>query len=155
MKFFLIAAAFTVFSFVSFAQNYNLGKELTVKEVTKISDILSDPDNFVGKRVLIEGEITDVCAAAGCWMELKSDKEGKLKVKVKDGEIVFPVEAKGHFAQVEGELYKMELDKEMARAYMEHLAEDAGKEFDPATVTGPMIIYQIKGIGAVIKDYKE
>lgn len=155
MKLFLIAAAITIFSYVSFGQNFPLGKELTVKEVTKISDILADPDNFVGKRVLIEGEIAEVCEAAGCWMELKSDKEGKLKVKVKDGEIVFPVETKGHIALVEGELYKMELDEEMARAYMEHLAEDAGKEFDPSTVTGPMTIYQIKGLGAIIKDYTE
>lgn len=155
MKFMVLAFSVLMLSSVIFAQDTKLGKPITVKEVTKISDILANPDSFVGKRVLVEGEIIEVCAAAGCWMQLKSDKEGTLKVKVKDGEIVFPTEATGHTAIVEGELYKMELDEEMAKAYMEHLAEDAGKEFDPISVTGPMTIYQLKGLGAVIKNYRE
>jgi hypothetical protein len=134
-------------------EDLKLGNDFTLTEKTKISEILSDPENFIGKRVLIEGEIVAVCAVSGCWMELKSDDEhGKIKIKVKDGEIVFPVEASGKTAIVEGELYKMELDEESARNYMEHLADDAGVEFDPSTVTGPMTIYQIKGLGALIKN---
>jgi hypothetical protein len=31
------------------------------------------------------------------------------------------------------------------------MAEDAGKEFDSTAVTGPMTLYQIKGLGAEIK----
>lgn len=134
-------------------EDLKLGKDFTLTEKTKISEILSDPESFLGKRVLVEGEVEAVCAVSGCWMELKSDGEnGKIKIKVKDGEIVFPVEASGKTAIVEGELYKMELDEESARDYMEHLAEDAGVEFDPSTVTGPMTIYQIKGLGAIIKN---
>jgi hypothetical protein len=30
------------------------------------------------------------------------------------------------------------------------MAEDAGQEFDESTVTGPMTIYQIRGLGAEI-----
>lgn len=139
-----------IFSSSLFSQEILLGKEIEEKEYTKISDILNNPDSFLGKRVLVTGEIIEVCEAAGCWMELKSNSEGKLKVKVKDGEIVFPVESKGDIGIVEGELYKMELDEEMAKAYMKHLSEDAGKEFDESTVTGPMTIYQLKGLGAKI-----
>jgi len=128
-----------------------LGKEITLKEKTNISVIMADPESYIGKRVLVEGEVLDVCAAAGCWMELKSDAaDKKVKIKVRDGEIVFPMEAKGHKAVVEGELYKLELTEDEAREYMEHLAEDAGKEFDPSTVKGPMTFYQIKGIGIEI-----
>ena len=32
------------------------------------------------------------------------------------------------------------------------MAEDKGKKFNPASITGPVTIYQIKGIGAEIKD---
>jgi len=89
----------------------------------------------------------------GCWMELESDIEGEhIKVKVKDGDIVFPVEAKGQTALVEGTVYKIELTQEEAADYLEHAAEEQNEEFDPSTVTGPMTIYQIKGLGAEIYD---
>jgi hypothetical protein len=84
-------------------------------------------------------------------MELKSDSDDeKIKVKVKDGEIVFPMEAIGSTAIVEGKVYKIELTKEEAVKHFQHVAEEKGVEFDPSTVTGPMTTYQIKGIGAEI-----
>lgn len=126
------------------------GKELTLEDKTEISEIISNPSEYLGKKVLIEGEIVSVCQMAGCWMEV-SNKEGeKIRVKVKDGEIVFPTEAIGKTALVEGDVYKIDLDEEQARDFLEHMAEDAGQEFDPSTVTGPVTIYQLKGWGAVI-----
>lgn len=128
------------------------GKELTLKEKTKISDIMENPESFVGKRVLVEGTIVDVCSKRGCWLEVASDKEfQKMKVKVNDGEIVFPMEAKGKTALVEGEVYVIKLTKEQAIQVGEHEAEEHGTKFDPSTVKGPQTIYQIKGIGALIK----
>jgi hypothetical protein len=138
----------------SFAQtdDANLGAEITLTEKTKISDILADPEAYLDQTVLVEGEVLDVCPMMGCWMELKSyDGEGMIKVKVKDGEIVFPMEAKGKSAIVEGTVYKLELTQEKAIQHFEHIAEEKGEEFDPATITGPMTIYQIKGLGAVIE----
>ena len=128
-----------------------LGSELTLTEKTKISDILSEPESYLDKTVLVEGEVLDVCPMMGCWMELKSDADDeKIKVKVKDGEIVFPMEAIGSTAIVEGKVYKIELTQEEAIEHFQHVAEEKGGEFDPSTVTGPMIIYQIKGLGAEI-----
>ncbi|MCU0414500.1 MAG: DUF4920 domain-containing protein [Ignavibacteriaceae bacterium] len=138
----------------SFAQtdDTNLGAEITLTEKTKISEILADPEAYLDKTVLVEGEILDVCPMMGCWMELKSDDgEGKIKVKVKDGDIVFPVEAKGSTALVEGKVYKIELTQEKAIEHFQHVAEEKGEEFDPSTITGPITIYQIKGLGAVIE----
>lgn len=128
-----------------------LGAEITLTEKTNISDILTDPEKYLDKTVLIEGEILDVCPMMGCWMEIKSnDGDGKIKVKVKDGEIVFPTEAKGKTALVEGKVYKFELTKEKAIEHFEHVAEEKGEKFDASTITGPMTIYQIKGLGAEI-----
>lgn len=138
-------------SAITVAQTEKYGKEITLKEKTKISEITNKPEEFVGKTVLVEGEVLDVCSAAGCWMELKSDDEtGKIKIKVRDGDIVFPMSAKGKKAVVEGTVYKIELTKEEALEYYKHLAEEKGVEFDPSTVTGPVTIYQIKGLGAEI-----
>lgn len=142
---------FILFSISLFAQSDKYGRDLTLTDKTNISEILENPAEFEGKTVLVEGEILDVCAMAGCWMELKSDEgNGKIKIKVKDGDIVFPVEGKGKMALVEGTVYKIELTKEEAVDYYEHQAEEQGVEFDAASVTGPVTLYQIKGLGAVI-----
>ena len=134
------------------AEVANYGAELTLTEKTSISSILEDPDSYLDKTVLIEGEVLDVCPMMGCWMEIKSDDgEGMIKVKVKDGDMVFPVEAKGKTAIVEGKVYKIELTQEKAIEHFEHIAEEKGETFDSSTITGPMTIYQIKGLGAVIQ----
>ena len=134
-----------------------LGNELTLSEKTKISDILADPESYLDQVVLVEGEVLEVCPKMGCWMELKSDSQNedaesvdKIKVKVKDGDIIFPMEAIGQNALVEGKVYKIELTQEEAVGYYEHIAEETGKDFDPSSVTGPATLYQIKGLGAEI-----
>jgi hypothetical protein len=128
------------------------GNELTLKEKTKISNIYENPGKYIGKKVLVEGTIVDVCAKRGCWLELSSDKEfQKIKIKVNDGEIIFPMEARGKKALVEGEVYEIKMTKEEAIERAEHEAEEKGIKFDPSTVKGPTTVYQIKGLGAVIK----
>lgn len=134
-----------------FAKEMNLGEPLTLTEVTKVSEINKNPDQYVGKRVLIEGLIIDVCAARGCWMDIASDVPfEKIQVKVVDGEIVFPMEAKGQTARVEGIAEELKLSKEQAIEMGKHRAEEQGTTFDPSTVTGPVSFYRIRGLGAVI-----
>lgn len=128
------------------------GKSLTLKKTTKISAILENPKDFVGKKVLIEGMIVDVCEKRGCWMELAGDKEfQKIRIKVEDGVIVFPMEAKGKKAKAEGTVEEIVQTKEQALAYAEHHAEEHGTTFDPSTITEGKTTYRIRGLGAVIK----
>jgi hypothetical protein len=151
LKLIALVLFFSLGAIIAQTDEANLGAEITLTEKTNISDILADPEAYLDKTVLIEGEVLEVCPMMGCWMELKSDDgEGKIKVKVKDGEIVFPVEAKGKTALVEGTIYKIELTQEKAIQHYEHIAEEKGEEFDPSSITGPMTIYQIKGLGAEI-----
>ena len=151
LKLILSLLLFSIGAITAQTDEANLGAEITLTEKTKISDILADPEAYLDKTVLVEGEVLDVCPMMGCWMELKSDDgEGMIKVKVKDGEIVFPVEAKGKTALVEGTVYRIELTQEKAIEHFQHVAEEKGQEFDPSTITGPVTIYQIKGLGAEI-----
>ena len=46
------------------------GKDLTLKETTKISDIYAKTEAFNGKRVKVRGAIVDVCEMKGCWIAL-------------------------------------------------------------------------------------
>ncbi len=142
-----------VLSFL-FASDSNLGKPITLTDATKVSHILADPDAYIGKTVRIEGPVVDVCAHRGCWIDIGSDKPFEMiTVKVNDGEIVFPMTAKGHDAIVEGVVEKLHWTKEEVLEIKKHQAEEAGEEFDP---NDPEIkertIYRIKGLGAIIKE---
>ncbi len=139
------------FSFAKESKKY--GKEITLTEKTQISKILENPEAFVGKKVLVEGTVVGVCAKRGCWISLAGDKEYEsIKVKVNDGEIVFPMEAKGKKALVEGEVYSFVLDGEGCGgdcSKEEHKKGDKKEECKHEKKQKK--VYQIKGLGAVIK----
>lgn len=134
------------------AKTISLGEPLTLTTITKVSEINSNPRQYLGKRVLIEGLIIDVCGGRGCWIDIASDVPfDKIQVKVVDGEIVFPLEARGKIARVEGKVEELRLTKEEATWMAQHRAEEKGEEFDPSTITGPVTYYRIRGIGAELE----
>jgi len=128
------------------------GKDLAMKEVTKISAIYANPDGFNGKKVQVRGTIVEVCEMKGCWIALASDKEfQQMRFKVDDGVIVFPLDAKGLTATVEG---VVTVTLESVADQLEHgkmMAEEMKKPFDPKTVTGPKTTIMIKGEAAEIQ----
>ena len=130
-----------------------LGKPLALKETTPIETVLSSPALFAGKQVQVKGKITEVCQMAGCWMALKDTQSGKsIRIKVNDGEIVFPGESVGKTAIAEGAFTKIELSRDQAVAQAKHEAEERGRKFDPSKVKSGVTIYQIHGTGAVVLD---
>lgn len=135
------------------AEGTTYGEGLTGTEIVKISELLDNPDTYVGKTVRVEGLVTDVCPKRGCWMEIASDREFEtIRLKVDDGVIVFPMDAKGKRAVAEGVLTKMELTSEQALQHAKHLAEERGEAFDAAAAGDlPKVVYQIRGTGAVIR----
>ncbi len=129
-----------------------LGKPLELKTQTPIASLEKNPGGFVGKTVQVRGRVTEVCEKMGCWMNLVDPStNARVRVKVKDGEIVFPKEAVGKMAVAEGKFAKIELTREQAIERAKHEAEENNKPFDPASITGPVTIYQIQGTGAVIE----
>ncbi len=129
------------------------GEALTLTETTLVSTVLADPDAYVGQHLRVEGTVRGVCENMGCWITVGGESEQEqLRVKVEDGVIVFPQTAMGCHARVEGVMEKLELTLEQALARAEHHAEEQGLEFDPASVTGPEVIYQLRGLGAEIED---
>jgi hypothetical protein len=135
------------------AKGKHLGKEMTLTEITKISDILAKPEIYIGKEVLVKGQIVDVCKKRGCWMELASDKAFEtIKIKVKDGEIIFPLESRGKSALAQGKVEKIELSMEQTLKYLEHHAKEENKAFDPKSVKEALTIYRIRGTSARILD---
>ena len=128
------------------------GEPLSSGKVVAIEHVLDHPDEFLGKTVKVEGLINGVCEKRGCWMTLASKTEDfkEIRIKVEDGVMVFPMEAKGKTAVAEGKFIKIEMSMEQTIAYKKHHAEEHGEDFDPASVTEPMVYFQIEGIGAEI-----
>lgn len=149
----LIFTLVTVFALSSFATEKKFGSGANFSEAKPMSEIMKTPESYIGKEVTVSGTIEDVCEKRGCWMQLTSDyKNEKVRVKVKDGEIIFPLEARGKKAAAKGEFKKIDMNLEQTKNYLQHIAEENKKSFDPASVKEGMVVYQVQATGAVIKD---
>src|SRR5271169_1533717 len=123
-----VVSAFTAVGLVSAAE-LKLGKPLAVKDPVSIATLLSHAGDYVGKTVQVKGKITEVCQMMGCWMVLSNDDGQKVRIKVEDGDIVFPKDSAGKQAVAEGKFAKMELTREQAVAQAKDAAEEAGRKF--------------------------
>jgi hypothetical protein len=133
----------------AFAKDF--GQGVTLSEETAISSILDNSTDYVGKKVKVSGLVIDVCSTRGCWIYLAGDRDfEKIRIKVTDGEIVFPMEARGKMATVEGVVESMELTREEVVKRRKHHAEETGTTFDPSTVTSGETVLRIRGLGAAI-----
>lgn len=125
------------------------GAVLELDETVSLAALLADPAAYKGKKVRVVGDVAESCPMRGCWIDV-ADGADKIRFKVKDGDMVFPMSSKGHRATVEGIVEKIELSQEKAVDYLAHLAEEKGEAFDSSSVTGPLTIWRLNGIGAEI-----
>ncbi len=138
---------------ISNLKGLKLGKKLTLKKTTKISDILKNPENFINKKVLVKGTVTSLCSRRGCWMEIVGSEAGsRIRIKVKDGVIVFPMSAKGKDAYVEGIVYPINVKNRHHKKPSCGEKHEAGSGCEQKVADNVKTIYQIRGIGAVILD---
>lgn len=127
------------------------GEAPTLETMTPIAELVADPERFEGRRVRVAGEVESVCPMKGCWMNLRQGDD-LVRIKVEDDVIVFPADAVGAEATAEGEVELLEMTREQYVGWQEHLAEELGREFDPASIgEGPFTIVQIRGLGAEIE----
>jgi len=48
------------------------GKEIKSRSITEVKDIITNPNDYDGKTVTVEGKIITECPT-GCWLDLKDD----------------------------------------------------------------------------------
>ena len=124
-------------------------------KVVALAEIVKSPDKYLNKEIVVEGIISEVCAKRGCWMTLvaKDSPDGKaqLRIKVNDGEMVFPLTARGKMAYAVGVLVSFTLNKHQAIEFLKHKAEEGKQPFDESKVLGPLTIFQLNTTGALIE----
>ena len=129
----------------------SFGAGLSLSNTTSLTELLTTPDSYVGKKVQLKGLIVDVCESRGCWLYMTGDQPfEKIRVKVVDGKIVFPLEARGKQGTVEGVVEKLVLSRDEVIQRRQHQADERGESFNPATVTAGETLYQLRGLGAEI-----
>lgn len=113
---------------------YGDGVKLPV--ATPVEKLLANPAKWAGQEVRVDGIVTDVCSKAGCWLEVSDEKTGKgIRFKVEDGEIVFPMTAKGRKASAEGTFEEVVMSPEELKRHPSHAKTP---------------VYRIRATGAVI-----
>lgn len=136
---------------LSLQADTSLGKPLALEAAMSVGALMSSPSDYLGKTVQVKGKVTEVCERMGCWMNLVDTNSAKrIRIKVVDGEIVFPKSSVGKLALAEGKLTKLELTREQAVAFARHEAEEQGRKFNPASIKSGTAFYQIEGSGAVV-----
>lgn len=147
------AFAFLLGGIVCLGAELRLGQPLTQAQPMTVSALLRDAAAHEGKTVQVKGKITEVCQMMGCWMNLvDTSTQQSVRIKVNDGEIIFPKDAPGRMAVAEGKLKKIVLSREQAVAMAQHEAEEQGRKLDPASIKAGKTFYQIQGTGAVLLD---
>ncbi len=127
------------------------GEGVSAPDTMLVSELMATPEAYIGKTVRVKGTAVGVCAHRGCWINLASDTEGEtVRVKVKDGVIVFPAEIMGDMVVAEGVWTANELTMEQTKKVCAAQAKEEGKEFDEKKVDACMTLYQISGTGAVV-----
>ena len=133
------------------------GTEISLIEQNEISSLLNMPNQYLDKDVLVSGTITEVCPMRGCWIDIKDvNSDSHIRIKVTDGQIVFPLSAKGKYVDVQGEFTKLNFTEEQAINWKIHLAEEQGVKlnYDDVKITpDDLIEYRINGTGANIYTY--
>ena len=134
-----------------YAADEKVGKPLTLKSPITVDALLAKPAGHVGKIVQVKGKITEVCQAMGCWMSLVGESGKTVRIQVDhDGVIVFPKDGAGRMAIAEGKLVKVEMSRGEAILAAKHEAEEQGRKFNPESIKGGVVSYEITGTGAII-----
>lgn len=132
----------------SFGQTFDFAKSGSVT----VAQVLAKPAEFLQQPFTVQGKIDAVCQKKGCWMQFATAADQPtFRLKVKDGDIVFPVSAKGKTAYAHGSLKAKPMTLEQTKTYLKHRAEEQGEAFDAAAVQSAITLYQFEPVSVLIE----
>lgn len=149
IQYLLLTTALALTAFTASAITF--GGVVDKTKLVEVADILAKPQSYLQQQVTVKGTVEAVCQKKGCWMQFAADaNQPTFRIKVKDGDMVFPVSAKGKTAYASGKLDPIEMDLESTREYLAHKAQEQGQAFDPASVTEAITLYQLVPVAVEI-----
>lgn len=97
---------------------YSFGDAFNLDHAIEVSDLLSQPSLNKGDQVVIKGTIDAVCDKKRCWMTILTKQElSSFRIKVDDGDFIFPLSAKGKTAYASGIIENWDQPDKTTHAY--------------------------------------
>lgn len=98
--------------------------EVDIEKAISVEDMIKDFESKTGEtEYTFEGELTEVCSKAGCWVNINKGDGETFMVRFKD-HFTIPTDTEiGKTAYFHGLLYRDTVTVDLLR----HFAEDAGK----------------------------
>ena len=147
--------ALGLFSISAFAQKEkggsvkSYGENFVAENVISLTQLQEKMKTETRFACVFEGNIVQTCQKAGCWMEVAMPVGDGMTVFMKDHAFAVPLEkCEGKKTFVKGEAYF----KELTVAYLQHLAEDAGKskeEIEKITEPQKQLVFSASGVKIV------
>ncbi|MBB1269698.1 DUF4920 domain-containing protein [Shewanella sp. SR44-3] len=129
------------------------GEAVDLKKLIPVAELMASPSEHLQQAVTIEGTVVSVCTKRGCWMEIAAQESSeRLRVKVRDGDMVFPISARGKHAYATGMLTEIVLSPEQSRSYLENQAKKNQQVFDASAAIEAVTLYQLQPIGVEIRE---
>ncbi len=126
----------------AFGEKVTAENSISVEQL--VSSMNSQPESNKKMDVKLQGVVTEVCEAEGCWLKIQNG-DGSMMVRMKDHAFFVPVALAGKKVVVEGTAEQ----KTISAAMLKHYAEDAGKsksEIDAIKEDRKDIVIQATGI---------
>lgn len=125
------------------------GEAFVAENVMTLAQLQGKMETETRYSCVFEGSVVQTCQKAGCWMEVSMPVGDGMTVFMKDHAFAVPLEkCEGKKTFVKGEAYF----KELSVAYLQHLAEDAGKSKEEiAKITEPskQLVFNASGVQIV------
>lgn len=134
------------------SQSFGPAFDFSNSAAVTVAQVLAKPDSYLQQPFTIQGKIDAVCQKKGCWMQFATAADQPtFRLKVKDGDIVFPVSAKGKTAYAHGSLKAKPMTLEQSKTYLKHRAEEQGEAFDANAVQTAITLYQFEPVSVLIE----
>ena len=132
------------------AQSSEHGASFTLKKgVNTTSKVFQDLKVSETSNVQIQGTITDVCQAKGCWMKVDLADNQEVFVKFKDYGFFVPTDSAGKEVVMNGQAFVEEMSVEDQRHYA--MDKGATKE-EAAKITTPKKTLRFEADGVRISN---
>lgn len=110
------------------------------------ADLITAPEQYDGKDIILKGQVKDVCQAEGCWLVMT---DGSKDVLVKTLHVfVVPKDCFDNIATVNGTFKIKEISEEQAR----HLNDESkNTKIKSEDIKGPQKTFVITALGIQLK----
>ncbi|MGB3851023.1 MAG: DUF4920 domain-containing protein [Tunicatimonas sp.] len=143
---FIIAILASSSTWAQSAQHF--GERINEENALSPTELVNAVGQHGTTEAKVAGEVTEVCAAKGCWMTMDVGGQ-EMMVRFKDYGFFVPKDAAGKTAVVQGQAKVDTVDV----ATLRHYAEDAGKsEEEVEAITEPEVQLSFEAEGVILRD---